>query len=99
MSRSASVWRAVASSAPARQTGHVGSWLMRPPGPNIARPRREGAEYLIVIALPPTVTEVCAAGLCGFPAKESAAVVSSVAEIRMDLLMNRVYPLRPARFD
>src|ERR1700722_6786053 len=83
-------WRAVASSAPVRHRGEVGSLLTRPSGPNIWRPRSEGAEYLIVIDLPPRVTEVCAEGLCGLPAK-SAEQVSSVAGIRMDLLMNRVY--------
>src|ERR1700722_17423593 len=83
-------WRAVASSAPVRHRGEVGSLLTRPSGPNIWRPRSEGAEYLIVIDLPPRVTEVCAEGLCGLPAK-SAEQVSSGAGIRMDLLMNRGY--------
>jgi hypothetical protein len=51
----------------------------------------EGAEYLIEIDLPPTATDVSADGLLGLPAKDKAAQLSSVAEIRMDLVMNRVY--------
>ena len=66
---------------------------MRPLGPNIGRPRSEGAEYFIVIDLPPMVAEAVAEGLCGFPAKDNAAEASNAAGIRMDLLMNRVYPL------
>ena len=36
----------------------------------------------MVIDLPAMVTEACAEGLCGLPAKDSAAQVSSVAGIR-----------------
>jgi hypothetical protein len=43
------------------------------------------------IDLPPTATDVSADGLLGLPANDRAAQLSSVAEIRMDLVMNRVY--------
>ena len=61
--RSASVCSSVAAFAPARQTGYVGSFDTRLPGPKITRPRTDGAEYLIEIVLPLTVTLAVAAGL------------------------------------
>src|SRR5687768_11280320 len=54
--RSASVCSSVAPFAPARQTGYVGSFDTRLPGPKITRPRTDGAEYLIEIVLPLTLT-------------------------------------------
>src|SRR5258708_22006899 len=86
MSRSASVWNAVAEFAPARQTGYVGSLLILPPSPNILRPLTDGALYFMDNALPPIVTEVWAGGL-GWPFAVNIAAVISASDIKTDLII------------
>src|SRR5450432_576245 len=61
--RSASVCSAVALLAPARQTGAFGSFMTKPPSPKILRPLTEGAEYLMVMFLPPIAAVAVCAGL------------------------------------
>src|ERR1039458_1250408 len=60
---SPSVCRAVALFAPARQTVLSGCSASAPP--KIFLPLTDGAEYLMVMALPPSVAEVSIAGLAG----------------------------------
>src|ERR1022692_4316493 len=60
---SPSVCRAVALFAPARQTVLSGCSASVPP--KIFLPLTDGAEYLMVMALPPSVAEVSIAGLAG----------------------------------
>src|ERR1035437_9448936 len=60
---SPSVCRAVALFAPARQTVLSGCSASAPP--KIFLPLTDGAEYLMVMALPPSAAEVSIAGLAG----------------------------------
>src|ERR1035437_7754892 len=60
---SPSVCRAVALFAPARQTVLSGCSASAPP--KIFLPLTDGAEYLMAMALPPSVAEVSIAGLAG----------------------------------
>jgi hypothetical protein len=41
----------------------------------------------MVIVLPPMTVDAVAAGLCGLPANDKAAEISSVAEMVMNLVM------------
>src|ERR1700733_10197079 len=73
MIKSASLWKAVASFAPARQMGAVGSCITRPPSPKILRPRTEGAQYLMTsVALPILPVAVSGGLVCAHPVPRAA---------------------------
>src|SRR3989442_982902 len=62
--------------------GAVGSCITRPPSPKILRPRTEGAEYLIVMVLPPIVPVAVWAGLCWAGATIVVAILRSALAVQ-----------------
>src|ERR1700679_1698412 len=78
MFKSASVWKAVALLAPARQMGAVGSCITRPPSPKIWRPRTEGAQYLITrVALPILPVAVSGGLVCAHALLRTAIMLAN----------------------